>query len=345
VAEIAPVPAAARCACGVELAPALLACPACRRLVHADALRAVSARAGDEERGGDLSAALASWREVLALLPRDSRQHATVAATVAALAPRVQPPPEAAAPPPSHPWLKRGGALAAVALLVWKFKFVLALVLGKAKLLLLGLTELGTIGSMLASFGVYWGAWGWRFAAGLVASIYVHEMGHVAALRARGVAASAPMFIPGVGAYVRLGQPLASAADDARVGLAGPLWGLAAAAAAWAASLAVGSPLLAAVAQTGARINLFNLVPVWQLDGARAFRALSRNQRLLACAAVAAAWWASGEGFLLLVLLVGALRVFSRDAPAEGDSGALATFALVLAGLTAIAAAVSVPAR
>ncbi len=51
---------------------------------------------------------------------------------------------------------------------------------------------------------MYWTAWGWKFALGLVVSIYVHEMGHVAALRGYGTKANAPMFIPGLGALIRL---------------------------------------------------------------------------------------------------------------------------------------------
>src|SRR5678816_1406719 len=45
--------------------------------------------------------------------------------------------------------------------------------------------------SMLLAFGVYWTAWGMWFALGLVLSIYVHEMGHVVALRRYGIAATA----------------------------------------------------------------------------------------------------------------------------------------------------------
>lgn len=329
---------ALRCACGIELAPAALACPACLRLVHGEALRAIAARAAEAERAGNPAGALASWQEALALLPPDSGQHRKVREAMTALE-QTLPRAEAPAPPPprGHPWIRRGGVVAAVALLVWKLKFLAVLALGKAKLLLLGLTKLGTVGSMLASFGVYWAAWGWRFAAGLVASLYVHEMGHVAALRARGIHAGAPMFVPGLGAYVRLHQRLPTRGDDARVGLAGPVWGLAVAAAFWAGSAALASPLLAAIAQSGARLNLFNLLPVWELDGSRAFRALSRGQRLLACAATAAAWALSGEGMLLLVLAVAAVRALWKDAPAEGDRGVLAGFVAVLATLTAVA--------
>jgi len=73
--------------------------------------------------------------------------------------------------------------------------------LGKGKLLLLGLTKSTTLFTMLLSMGVYWTAWGWRFALGLVLSIYVHEMGHVAALQRYGIKATAPMFIPGFAGY------------------------------------------------------------------------------------------------------------------------------------------------
>src|SRR5207302_3963478 len=93
--------------------------------------------------------------------------------------------------------------------------------LTKGKLLLLGLTKATTFFSMLLSLGVYWAAWGWKFALGLVLSIYIHEMGHVFALRRLGFKASAPMFIPGLGALIRLRQHPANPREDAEIGLAG----------------------------------------------------------------------------------------------------------------------------
>src|SRR6185436_5687170 len=139
------------------------------------------------------------------------------------------------------------------------------------------------------AFGVYWAAWGMWFALGLVLSIYIHEMGHVVALRRYGIAATAPMFVPGLGAFIRLRQSLPPR-QSARVGLAGPLWGLGAAAAAWAVALAGGSAMWSAIAHTGAWINLFNLLPVWQLDGSRAFAALGRAHRATIGAAFGVAW-------------------------------------------------------
>ena len=92
----------------------------------------------------------------------------------------------------------------------------------------------------LAVFAVYWSLFGWKFALGFVLSIYIHEMGHVIALRKYGIAATSPMFIPFVGAIVRLRQYPANVAQDARVGLAGPIWGLGAAVVAWSGDIYYG---------------------------------------------------------------------------------------------------------
>src|SRR3989475_7787557 len=90
------------------------------------------------------------------------------------------------------------------------------------------------------------------------------------------------MFIPGVGAFIRLKQYPTDRREDARVGLAGPVWGAGAAAAAYAVYFATHAGIWGAIAHVGAFINLFNLVPVWQLDGGRGFRALTRPQRWIA---------------------------------------------------------------
>src|SRR6202046_5291796 len=162
--------------------------------------------------------------------------------------------------------------------------------LSKFKLLLLGLTKLSTFASMLAFFAVYWSLFGWRFALGFVMSIYIHEMGHVMALRKYNIAASAPMFIPFFGALVRMKQYPGNVGEDARVGLAGPIWGLGSAVAAWLAAMATGLPVWYAIAHTAAWLNLFNLLPIWQLDGGRGFRELSREERVMGAGGGFAMW-------------------------------------------------------
>ena len=215
------------------------------------------------------------------------------------------------------------GLAATLALAAWKFKFLAVLLLTKGKILLLGLTKASTFLSMFVSIGVYWTVFGGWFAAGLVLSIYVHEMGHVVALARYGIHAGAPLFVPGLGAFIRLRQELTDPKQDARVGLAGPFWGLAAALACLAAYVVTRLPVLAALAQFGAIINLFNLLPIWHLDGGRAFRSLNRSQRWLAVAAIAAAWAVTDEGLLVLLLLGGIARTVT-DKPSDKPDGAVA---------------------
>jgi Zn-dependent protease len=334
VAELA---VAACRGCGLELSPAFLACPRCNRLVHTQTLQRLSEEAGEAQTRGDAAGALQRWTAALELLPAGTRQHVAITERIAALQVQAQagPAPEAKAPPS---WAKRAGPLGVLALLVWKLKVVLIAVLGHAKLLLLGATKLGTLLTLLASLGVYWAAWGWKFAAGIMLSLYIHEMGHVIALRGEGIPASSPMFIPGVGAFVRLHAAPQDAHADARTGLAGPLYGLGAAAAFAVLGIGLQAPMLSAIAEWGARVNLFNLFPVWQLDGARGLHPLSRFQRLLVGGALAAAGLLSSERFLLLAGAIAIFRAFSRETPAEGDRRALTCFLGLILTLTAIAA-------
>jgi Zn-dependent protease len=277
---------------------------------------------------------------MLDLLPPEAGQARVLAERVQALSRQVDRGGKAQTGPDGKPRTWRaawanGGGLAALGLLAWKLKGLLLLVLTKGKLLLLGLTKVGTLSSMLLSLGVYWTVFGWPLAAGLIASIYVHEMGHVAALQRFGIRASLPMFLPGIGAVVRLQQSPANEREDARVGLAGPLWGVGAAVAAWLIHLGTGLAIWAAIARVGAWINLFNLLPVWQLDGGRGFRALSRGQRLTAAAAIAVAWLVTREGLLVLLALAAGWQAFAGRLPEKGDGMALAQYVFLIAVLSA----------
>jgi Zn-dependent protease len=259
------------------------------------------------------------------LLPPSAPQHAAVAARLDGVS----------RPLPDSP--ARSGAAAGAKKQGWKAAAggAIVVLLSKAKLLLLGLTKLKTMLSMLAFVGVYWGLYGWPLAVGFVLSIYVHEMGHVAALSHLGIRASAPMFIPGFGTFVKLEQPLRSTREDAIVGLAGPLWGLGAALTAYAVYLATGAGIWGAIASLGAWINLFNLMPVWQLDGARGFAALSRPQRWMACLTAAGAALLARQPVLWAVAAIGVWRAFQANAE-PGDRRALVTYVGLVIALAAI---------
>jgi Zn-dependent protease len=324
-----------RCSdCGTEIADSCLACPGCHRLVHAETLTRLKAEAAAAAAKGDHQAEISAWRSASALVPPGSRQHAVISERIAGLAESAA---EAPAPPvpATGPWKWLGG-LGSFGVVIWKLKFVLLAALGKGKLLVLGLTKASTFFSMFLAFGVYWTAWGMWFALGFVLSIYVHEMGHIAALRRFGLEATAPMFVPGVGAFIRLKGRVLAPYENARIGLAGPLWGLGAAGVAFAGSRLGGGPMWSAIASTGAWLNLFNLMPVWQLDGNRGFAALSKLQRLVVALSFAAAWALTTDGLLILLSIVAITRIFDPHAPETPDHGALGQFVFLVLALAAV---------
>ena len=343
MAEAAPTAPADRAGvrvcerCATQIAPSLTGCPACGALVHAIELKRLAAQATEAEVADEPARALQLWRDALALLPPESGQHASGVARIEALSRRVDAGAQSAQEVALRSRLAgKGTAVVAIALLLWKLKFVIVFLLTKGKLLLLGLTKASTVFSMALSLGVYWTVWGWKFALGLVGSIYVHEMGHVAALNRYGIRASAPMFIPGIGAFITTKQPLHSEREEAMVGLAGPVWGLGAALMAFAVWRVTGEPFWGAIAKVGAWINLFNLTPVWQLDGAHGFRAMSRTHRAVAAAAVAGAFAVTREGLLILLLLAALATLFGAQAR-KTDTRAVVLYVGLIAALAALA--------
>jgi len=308
--------------CGTEWGPGALVCPSCRLLVHSERLKELAAQAAEADAAGKLEEALAAWSAALALLPANAKQRQGIEQRVEDLTSRIAKH-EAAKPKAMPQWAKGLGIAAPVILLL----------LTKGKWLLLGLTKLPTLISMFAALGLYWSLWGWQFALGFLLSIYIHEMGHVYELQRRGIAATAPLFIPGFGAVIFSRQRFVLPSDDARIGLAGPLWGLGAALVCWGLFAATGNALFAALRHFGALVNIFNLLPVWSLDGSRGMRGLSRPLRMgLAAAAVGTAFF-TGNIFAWLIAGLLLIRLFAlRGQPDEVTAPDWFVFAL-FAGL------------
>jgi Zn-dependent protease len=222
--------------------------------------------------------------------------------------PETDPPVPAASPfgEERAPWWRRfAGALGAALIATLKF--------GKAALLLLPkIKVLSTAGTMLVSVAAYALIWGWRFAVGFVVLLFIHEMGHVIQLRREGVEASAPVFIPFMGALVWAKSLGDNAAAEARVGLAGPVLGSLGAAACWAAGAATDSDLLTALAFTGFFLNLFNLIPVTPLDGGRAMAALSPWMWFAGLFVFATLTFLRPNPILILILVVATFDVYHR---------------------------------
>jgi Zn-dependent protease len=217
-------------------------------------------------------------------------------------------------------WKRARGWLVAAGLLVLKF--------GKAALVLLkGAKILTTSGTMLVSIAAYSLIWGWKFAFGFVLLLLVHEMGHVIALRREGIPASAPMFIPFLGAVVMARSLGDDATAEARVGLAGPILGTLGALALIPIAASTGNDFWYALAFTGLFLNLFNLLPVVPLDGGRAMAALSPKMWFVGLAALVVLTFVYPNPILVVILLLGAYETYKRwKARRSGDERVLAFY-------------------
>jgi Zn-dependent protease len=71
-----------------------------------------------------------------------------------------------------------------------------------------------------------------------------------------------------------------------------------------------------------ALMNLFNLTPIWQLDGSRGFHALSEQQRWMAATALSVTALVTGQRLLWLVVAVAVFKAIKSE-PGPGDAGTL----------------------
>ena len=212
---------------------------------------------------------------------------------------------------PVHPepaWKSLARKLAApfvaFGLLLWKLKFIFV-ALFKLKIL-------ATAGTMAVSIAAYALLWGWKFGVALVLLILVHELGHVIELRRQGIPASAPLFIPFLGAMVGMKQLPPDVWREARVALAGPLLGSVGAAACWAIGEAYDSEFLVAMAFVGFFLNLFNLLPIVPLDGGRAVAALHPVFWLVGLVGLTALMILRPSPILLVIVALGAFELWNR---------------------------------
>ena len=290
----------------------------------------------------DHSEELRLWRLALDQVEPGSEEHQIITKRIHELREFIDIGPVPQQPHDHSKWKRILGPAAPIAFLLWKFKAILLGVLSKGKLVLFGLSKFSTFSTMLLSMGAYWALYGWKFGVGLVLAIYIHEMGHVYALRRFGFSASAPTFIPLLGAFVRMKQHPISPVEDARIGLAGPIWGTTAAIGLFAVYAFTGIGVIGALAHFAAWLNLFNLLPVWQLDGARGMRALTFAHRLIVIGTLAVMWLITFEGFLIILGIFAAIRLRTRDYPETPDMRTLIEFCGLIIVL-AILMAISVP--
>jgi Zn-dependent protease len=305
--------------CSRELSPGVLDCPQCHALVHEEQLERVAARARAFEANGALWDAREQWQSALQLLPLESKQAEWIRGHIRELEATIHAP---GAPDTRRKWAKWLAPLGPLAILLAKGKTVL-LLLFKLKFLL-------SFGAFIA---VYWAAYGAQFGIGFAVMILVHELGHFIDVKRRGLPAEMPVFLPGLGAYVKWQALGVSLETRAAVSLAGPLAGWFAAAVCALLWYQTGNGIWGALARTGAWLNVLNLIPVWVLDGSQAVLALNRIERAVLLTASVALAVVLEEWSLLLVGAGLLWRLFTKDQPAQGSRSMAAYFLAVMAGL------------
>lgn len=166
-------------------------------------------------------------------------------------------------------------------------------------------------GTMLLSLAVYATIWGWRYAAGFIALLFAHEMGHYFAARQRGLDVGAPAFIPFVGAWIALKDKPIDVETEAYVAIAGPVVGTIAALAVYLWARSEDSGLLLAISYAGLFLNLFNLLPISPLDGGRVTAVLSPRIWFVGVPILVALMLYRPSPMLLIVAILAAPQLIS----------------------------------
>jgi Zn-dependent protease len=293
--------------CSREVAPGALVCEQCHTLVHSDELERLAAEAKALEKAGESRLAREKWLTAIALLPPTSTQAEWIRQHVEALGAQPVQPLTRAVP-------DVGGRSPMTARVKWT-----------------------SLLSFLAFVAIYSKASGVTFGIGFAVLILIHEMGHFIDIKRRGLPADMPVFLPGLGAYVRWQALGVSLETRAAVSLAGPLAGFLAALACAGLWWQTGNPLWASLARVGAILNLLNLIPVWVLDGGQAALALSKMERVALLVASLGLWLALGQRLFLLVALGAGYRAFfGGDLPPHPSRATTIYYVVVLTVLGVI---------
>jgi Zn-dependent protease len=301
--------------CGSGIPLESLECPKCHTLVHGGELERIAARAKELESQNKPAEAHLQWQSALTLLPPASTQAEWINGQLRQLAPAVRKQAEAES---RSRWAKRLGPLAPIAIALSKLKALLAVF------------KLGFVLSLAGFIGVYWALYGLKFGVGFAALILLHEMGHYIDIKRRGLPADMPIFLPGLGAYVRWQALGVSLETRAAVSLAGPFAGFLASAACGLIWWYTRDAIWASLARASAWLNILNLAPVWMLDGGQAALALDKQERVWILTSCLALALLLHQNVFYLVALGAGFRIFTKDLPPKPSPFTSAYFIGVL---------------
>lgn len=192
--------------------------------------------------------------------------------------------------------------------------------IGGALIKLVKSMKIGKLGLAGASAASYAYVSTWEFALIIMLMLFVHESGHIWAMKRCGVRTKGIYFIPFVGGAAVADEEFPSRGAEVFIAIMGPLWGLSLVLVTGVVYALTHNPFFAAAAGWMAMVNLFNLLPVNPLDGGRIAKSIaySTSSRLgfvfLAFGVILCMVLAFTFGFKLFFILlpVGALELISE---------------------------------
>jgi Zn-dependent protease len=166
----------------------------------------------------------------------------------------------------------------------------------------------------------------WQFGLLLVLQLFVHEYGHVHAMRRTGMRVKGMYFIPFLGAIAVTEDAFTSRRQQAYVALNGPLWGSLLTLLPLGAWFLTGAHFWATVASVWALLNLFNLLPITPLDGGRAISAFASSFSsnlgvavgVLGLAGAVALGTVMGFSLIWIVAVIGAMELIGESRSRAG---------------------------
>ena len=198
--------------------------------------------------------------------------------------------------------------------------------LGKIGAGALKAVKTANLGWAAASVATYSLLFSWKFGIALMVQLFVHEYGHVHAMRRTGMKVRGMYFVPLLGALAVTEDSFTSRRQQAYVALSGPIWGSLFALLPVGLWWWTGDAMWAAIASWWAIINLFNLLPISPLDGGRVMQAFACSYStglglaLSALGLAGAVALATAFHFTLIwfVVALGAMELFSEAASRQG---------------------------
>lgn len=246
---------------------------------------------------------------------------------------------------PGNKEKKQAAGIAAIILtLLVKSKVLILFLFQSLKLdVVFQLFKLGSMGGTVVTMAVmawaYASTYGWLFAIGIVALIFIHEMGHYLAALDAGVEVSAPVFIPFLGAFIGMKEKPANAEIEGKIAIAGPLAGTLGTLLAAIAWMMTGNELLKGLIYFNLIITLFNLIPFGFLDGGRVASAISGRYWVVGLLVFGALAIISHNPVLIVLLISGSISAWKKrkinrdeDLYYDTDSGSRSILAVAYFG-------------